>query len=316
MNPKKKVNTFFKNVSRAWEYRTKKIAILGSGGLTLYDLWEIFSHGILKGLFPTRASAVAFSFFMALFPFLIFALNLIPYITFIDDFQLQFLTFMDSLLPPTTSDFFNDVLLDIASTPRGGLLSITFILSIFLMTNGINAIFTGFEFSYHTEKNRSIIRQYLVAIGVSIIMALLLLIMVILWVYLTYAVGDLSQLGIFGNSSSSTIIVKYTVFIILVYIAVATLYYFGTKEGRQARFFSIGAIFTTLLILLTTYLFGLYIENFSRYNELYGSIGALLILMVYIWLNSNILLLGYELNASLLKLRKRKQKSKAKNKHQ
>ncbi|MDX1428564.1 MAG: YhjD/YihY/BrkB family envelope integrity protein, partial [Salegentibacter mishustinae] len=87
--------------------------------------------------------------------------------------------------------------------------------------------------------------------------------------------------------------------------AVATLYYFGTKEARQARFFSIGASFTTLLIVIFTYLFGLYIENFSTYNELYGSIGALLILMVYIWLNSNILLLGFELNASLIKMKKK-----------
>lgn len=311
MKPNKKSRTFLQKVSQAWEDRTRKIPILGSGGLSFYDLWEIYSQGIIKGTFSTRASAIAFSFFMALFPFLIFILNLIPYISFIDDFQLQFLTFMDSLLPPTTADFFNDILLDIASTPRGGLLSVTFILSIFLMTNGINAIFTGFEFSYHTDRNRSMVRQYFVAIGISIIMALLLLITVIMAVYLTYAVDDLNKLGIFGSGSTSAIIVKYIAFTILVYIAVATLYYFGTKEGRQAHFFSIGAIFTTFLILLNTYFFGLYIENFSSYNELYGSIGALLILMVYIWLNSNILLLGYELNASLLKLRKRKSNLKS-----
>ena len=83
------------------------------------------------------------------------------------------------------------------------------------------------------------------------------------------------------------------------------LYYFGTREGKQSRFFSIGALFTTLLIILTSYLFGIYIENFSQYNELYGSIGALLILLLYIWLNSNILLLGFELNASLNRLKKK-----------
>ncbi|HSM63100.1 MAG TPA: YihY/virulence factor BrkB family protein, partial [Gillisia sp.] len=267
--------------------------------------WVIYSRGIIEGTFSTRASAIAFSFFMALFPFLLFVLNLIPYIQFIDDFQLQFLVFMDSLLPPTTSEFFDDVFYDIASTPRGGLLSVTFILSIFLMTNGVNSIFTGFEYSYHTNTKRSIIRQYVVAIVISIIMALLLLITVILAVYLTYAVDDISQLGIFGDRSLSPKLVKYVAFILLIYAAVATLYYSGTRESRQARFFSVGALFTTILILLTTYLFGLYIENFSRYNELYGSIGALLVLMVYIWLNSNILLLGFELNASLLKMKKK-----------
>ena len=93
-------------------------------------------------------------------------------------------------------------------------------------------------------------------------------------------------------------------FVMMVYLATATLYYFGTKEGRNSKFFSVGALFTTILIIVTSYLFGIYIENFAQYNKLYGSIGALLILMFYLWLNANILLLGYELNASLNKLRK------------
>jgi len=304
MQPKDYSKSILQKFSDTWRHYTSKVILPGLDGLTFFDLWEIYSGGIIKGTFSTRASAVAFSFFMALFPFLLFMLNLIPYVNFIDDFQLQFLVFMDSLLPPTTSDFFNDIFLDIANTPRGGLLSVSFLLSIFLMTNGVNAIFTGFEFSYHTNANRSLVKQYIVAIGVSIVMALLLLITVILAVYLSYAVDDLSTLGSFGNNKTWTLIIKYVILILLIYIAVATLYYFGTKEGKQARFLSMGATFTTILMVLTTYLFGLYIENFARYNELYGSIGALLVMMVYIWINSNILLLGFELNASLLKMKK------------
>ncbi|WP_304036832.1 YihY/virulence factor BrkB family protein, partial [Mesonia mobilis] len=189
------------------------------------------------------------------------------------------------------------------NNPRGGLLSITFILSIFLMTNGINAIFTGFEFSYHTTINRSIIRQYLVALGTSIIIALMLLLSVIAFVYLTYIIEDLKAIGIFSDNLYWAQIGRYLVFVLLIYNAVATLYYFGTKEGRNSRYFSVGAFFTTLLIMLTTFLFSIYIENFSTYNKLYGSIGALLILMVYIWINANILLLGFELNASINRLK-------------
>ncbi|MEM7381223.1 MAG: YihY/virulence factor BrkB family protein, partial [Bacteroidota bacterium] len=92
---------------------------------------------------------------------------------------------------------------------------------------------------------------------------------------------------------------KVLFFILLSYLTTAILYYFGTAEGKQARFFSYGALLTTLLFLLTSYLFGVYIDKFARYNELYGALGGLLILMVYIWLNSNILLLGFELNATL-----------------
>ena len=304
MHIKTRVTSFLENFSKTLEKKFRKITLPGLDGLTAFDLWVIYSGGIMKGTFSTRASAIAFSFFMALFPFLLFILNLIPYITFIDDFQIEFLVFMDSLLPPTTYTVFEDIFLDIASNPRGGLLSFAFILSIFLMTNGVNAIFTGFEFSYHTSTNRSIIRQYMVAVGVSIIMALLLLLTVIVAVYVTYAVDDLSELGLLFETSFAAQLMQYSVLIVLIYLAVATLYYFGTKEGKMARFFSIGAIFTTILFMISTYFFGLYIENFSSYNELYGSIGALLVLMVYIWLNSNVLLLGFELNASLLKLKR------------
>lgn len=294
----------FERMSKSLERKTKRIVLPGMDGLTFYDLWAIYIKGIIEGTFSTRASAIAYSFFMAIFPFLIFILNLIPYINFIDDFQLHFLLFMDSLMPPTTSDAFNDIFMDIASTPRAGLLSFTFLLSLFLMTNGVNAIFTGFEFSFHTHVNRSIVRQYVIAIGVSVIMALLLLLTVIVVVYLTYAVDDINELGSLFENIVTVQLLTYSAFIILVYLGVATLYYFGTREGRQSSFFSLGALFTTILIIITTFLFGLYITNFSNYNELYGSIGALLVLMVYIWLNSNILLLGFELNASLNKLRK------------
>lgn len=291
--------------SNWWERKTNKVILPGLEGLSLWDLWVIYTGGIIKGTFSTRASSIAFSFFMAIFPFLLFVLNLIPYITFIDDFQLEFLIFIDGLLPPETGDFFGNIFEDIAKNPRGGLLSVSFVLSVFLMTNGVNAIFTGFEFSYHTQANRSIIRQYVVAIGVSLILALLLLISVIVAVYLTYAIDDLTDLGLINSEGFGASLINFIAFIILIYTAVAILYYFGTREARQARFFSVGALFTTILIMLTTYLFSLYITNFSRYNELYGSIGALLILMFYIWLNSNILLLGFELNASLIKLKRK-----------
>ncbi len=305
MASKKALKSKLDELSEWWKRETKKIVLPGLDGLTLYNLWIIYWGGIVKGTFSTRASSIAFSFFMAIFPFLLFVLNLIPYITFIDDFQLEFLVFMDNLLPPETSDFFGNIFEDIASTPRGGLLSAAFILSIFLMTNGVNAIFTGFEFSYHTSTNRSIPRQYAVAVGVSLILALLLLISVIGAVYITYVIDDLSDLGIVEAEGVGANIINYIAFVVLIYTAVAILYYFGTREARKARFFSVGALFTTILIMITTFFFSLYITNFSSYNELYGSIGALLILMFYIWLNSNMLLLGFELNASLIKLKRK-----------
>lgn len=290
----------------------KKIKLPGLEGLSFYDLLELYVIGIVKGALTTRASAVAFNFFMALFPFLLFVLIVIPYVP-IDDFKMEFLNFLNSFLPPNTSDFFFDNIFEnIDQTQRGGLLSSVFLLSIFLMANGVSAVFSGFENSYHQQLTRNVFRQYLYALGVALILAFLLIVTIVVLGYFQIFVIEkvLSTLESKGYEVQSQSVfwfdvAKYMFFIIMVYLATATLYYFGTKEGRFSKFFSAGALLTTLLIILTSYLFGIYIENFAQYNKLYGSIGALLILLFYLWLNSNILLLGYELNASLNKLRER-----------
>lgn len=289
----------------------KQIKLPGLEGLSFYDLLELYITGIVKGALTTRASAIAFSFFMAIFPFLLFVIIIIPYVP-IDDFKIEFSQFLESFLPAATSDFFFQNIFDnIEGSQRGGLLSSVFVLSIALMANGVNAVFSGFENSYHQQLTRNVFRQYLYALGIALILAFLLIITIIVLGYfqiyvVQQVIEALENKGY--HVESQTVFwydfVKYMFFVIMVYLATATLYYFGTREGKQSKFFSIGALFTTLLIMLTSFLFGIYIENFGQYNKLYGSIGALLILLFYLWLNSNVLLLGYELNASLNKLKK------------
>lgn len=281
----------------------KKIILPGFEGLSLYDLTEIYAIGIVKGTFSARASAISWSFFLSLFPFLLFLLNLIPVIQ-IDGFQENFFEFITSALPNQSKLFFEEIYSDISANPRTGLLSTVFILSLFLMTNGINAVFSGFEYSYHVTLNRNFVKQYIVALGVSLIVASLLLITVIVTLYFSYLLENLKEMGVMDNTVFWLQFGKYGLFILMIFLVVATLFYFGTTEGKMNRFFSPGAFMTTVLIMITTYLFGIYIDNFSNYNKLYGSIGAMLILMVYIWLNANLLLLGFELNASLIKLKK------------
>lgn len=286
----------------------QKIKLPGLKGMSLYHLLEMYVVGIVRGALTTRASSIAFSFFTAIFPFLIFVLILIPYIP-VEDFRSEFLVFLESFLPPNTSEFFfKNIFEDIESTNRGGLLSSVFLLSIILMANGVNAIFSGFENSYHTQITRSVINQYFYALGIAILLALLLVVTVVVLGYFEiYVIKNLEDFGYIEEQQGQfgVQLAKYLFFVFMIYFATSILYYFGTKEGKHTKFFSVGAIFTTLLIMLTSYLFGVYIENFSKYNELYGSIGALLILLLYIWLNSNILLLGYELNASINQLKKK-----------
>ncbi|MDB9960578.1 YihY/virulence factor BrkB family protein [Oceanihabitans sp.] len=288
----------------------KQIKLPGFEGLSIYDLLELYTIGIVRGTLTTRASAIAFSFFMAIFPFLLFVLIVIPYIP-IDDFRSEFISFLNSTLPPNTSEFFDENIYESINTGRGGLISSVFLLSIILMANGVSSVFSGFETSYHEQLIRNVFKQYLYSLGVAIILAFLVIITVAVFgyfeIYIIQPLFDrMSEQGLTKQDSNVlwVLIAKYLFLVIMIYLATATLYYFGTMEGKKSKFFSVGALLTTLLIMLTSYLFGIYITNFSQYNELYGSIGALLILMFYLWLNSNVLLLGYELNASLIRLRK------------
>ncbi|HBY68675.1 MAG TPA: ribonuclease BN [Flavobacteriaceae bacterium] len=284
----------------AW---SKKIKIPGTNGLSLYHLMEIYGTGIIKGTFSSRASSIAYSFFIAIFPFLLFILNLIPYLDFIDGFLNRFLIFIENLLPPQTADLFYPVIADIAVNPRGGLLSFSIILAMFLSANGVNAIFSAFEYSVHVTINRTFVRQYAVAFGVAILLALLLLTTVGVILYGEYLINQLVGKAYVEDNVYIISILQLVIFVIMIYTIISILYYFGTKQGKESRFFSFGAFITTILFLVTTYLFGVYINNFSNYNELYGSLGALLIMLFYIWINSNLLLLGFELNASLRLLR-------------
>lgn len=283
----------------------KSIKLPKMEGLSVFDLFKIYYVGIINGALTTRASSIAFNFFMAIFPFLLFIIILIPYIP-ISSFQSDFLEVLNNTLPPNTSDFFNkNIFENINNQTRGGLLSSVFLVSMLLMANGVSAVFSGFQNSYHKQINRNFFNQYLYAFGVSVILVFVLIITIIglgfLEIYVFHPIYD--KFNFSNDSYDLTLLnsIKFIFFISMVYLSIAILYFFGTKNNKT-NFFSVGALMTTLLIIINSYLFGIYIENFPSYNQLYGSIGALLILLFYSWLNSIILLLGFELNVSLNRL--------------
>jgi membrane protein len=283
----------------------KKIKIPGLQGMSLYDVLEMYIIGIVKGALTTRAGGIAYSFFMAIFPFLLFLLTLIHYIP-IDGFQEALMLLITEKLPPKTLGAVQPILDDIIENQNNGLLSFGFIASIFLMTNGVNAIFGGFEYSYHVKEVRSVVRAYVISLGTSLIMTLFLIVTVALTILYGVGLGKLKAEGwleddLFWLQSGSGLL-----FVFMVFTIVSMLYHYGTKQGKQSSFFSPGAIFTTTLSVFTFYLFSIYVVQFSKYNELYGSIGTLLILMLFVWLNAIILLLGFELNATINRLKRKK----------
>jgi membrane protein len=278
------------------------VKLPGTNDFSFYSLIEMYILGIIRGAFSARAGSISFSFFMALFPFLLFVLNLIPFIPFIN-FDGVLLEFIEALLPKETHVFFSSIFEDIQGKPRGGLLSSVFILSIFLTANGVNAIFASFEESYHVDLTRNFFKQYFISVGVGILLAFLLLVAVAVFIlFELYFLRNLQDL--IPNTVNWIRVGQIFFFVLLTYFSIAVLYFFGTVEGKKTRFFSPGAFMTTFLLITSTYLFGIYVDRFSNYNQLYGSIGALLLFMLYIWINSTLLLLGFELNATLNKLKK------------
>src|SRR5690606_10395497 len=121
--------------------------------------------------------------------------------------------------------------------------------------------------------------------------------------YGEYIIQDFKAYDIISNEVLYISILQFLIFALMIFLIISILYYYGFRKNPARKFLSIGAAVTTLLFLVMTYLFKIYINNFSNYNELYGSIGALLILMLYIWINANLLLFGFELEASIRKMK-------------
>ena len=276
---------------------TKIIKLPGFEGFSLYDLLEMYILGLVKGTFSYKAGSIAFSFFMALFPFALFLLNLIPYIP-IKNFQQDFLSFVEEGVPPTTYGAIELILIDIMSNSYRSLLSTGGIMSIILMANGMNALISGFQSSYHIRISRSFFRQYGVALLLSVVLS----------VFFVLSIAAYVTAEVFIHISDEPIItrtIRYIFILTMVLLAVSTIFKFSAKETKKMSFISVGAVFTTALMVLTSYFFGIYVTNFAKYNELYGSIGTLLVIMIYIWINCMILLLGFDLNAAIYRLKQK-----------
>ena len=275
-------------------------------GVSLYELLHFYISGIIEGALSYRAAAIAWSFFMALFPFMLFILNLIPYIPIVG-FQEDFLGFVKENVPPTTFDAIDVIISDILHNSHSGLLSTGVILSVFLMTNGVNAVMSGFETSQHVIEKRAYFRQYFVALFISMLLTFILLITVATIIIFEVFIQKTIIQDVLSSQISDKISLieygRYSFVVIMILMSIGILFRFGIRQTRKRAFITIGVVFTTVLIIVSSYFFGIWVVKFSKYNELYGSIGTLLVVMFYLWINCMILLLGFELDASIYKLK-------------
>jgi membrane protein len=270
--------------------------------VSLYTLVRTFFRKLQKDEAIDRANGVAFNFILAIFPAIIFLFTLIPYISlYVPSVnQESILNFLSQLFPDTMMDAVSTTVHDIINNTRGGLLTLGFLFSLYLATNGMMSLMRAFNACYKTIENRSGFRMRMIATALTISLAVVLILAIILLVVgefvLDFATGLLS---IDEYTVYLLLALRFIVIFIVFFIAIALIYYFGPAIHFNWKFFSIGSFLATLLCIVISYGFSFYVTNFGTYNKLYGSIGVLIALMVWVQLITIVLMLGYELNASV-----------------
>ncbi len=284
--------------------KAQKITLPFFDGMPLYDVAVFFWRSIINGAITTRASAIAFSFFIAFFPGILFLFTLIPYIP-IDNFQNELFHIIQDLVPETTFATIEGTVSDIIMRPRGGLLSFGFVAALIFSTNGLASMMTAFDATIHSIDRKSWLSQRLTAIFLLIILSVLLTLAVALLTGGQMALSYLQEHQILKDSFTLHVLNfgRWVVIIMLLFFAYSFLYYMAPAKKTRWRFISAGGTLATVLSIVALIGFTFYINNFSRYNTLYGSIGTLLIILFLMYVMSLILLIGFELNASIYQVR-------------
>ncbi|MBL0048434.1 MAG: YihY/virulence factor BrkB family protein [Bacteroidetes bacterium] len=288
---------------------SKKLILPGFEGLPFYDVASFFFIGVQNGSLTTRASSLAFKFFLAIFPSIIFLITLIPYIP-INDFQDQLLILMKDFLPSNAYEAMRETFEDLVKHQRGDLLSFGFLFALYLATDGIHAMISAFNKSNQSIETRSIWKIRLISVALVFILTFLILIAIALIVFSNVALDYLVSKHLLVDSLTIYLLLigKWFVILGLFFCAFSFLYYLGPDQKLKWKFISAGSTFATVMSIIASLGFSFYVNHFGNYNKLYGSIGTLIVIMLWIYFNAIIILLGFELNASIhsAKLNRRK----------
>lgn len=287
----------------AWIIRkSKHILLPGFRGIPLYDVAGFFFSQVRRTGLTERASAIAFNFTMTIPPAVIFLFTLLPYVPINKEFISEmFLLIRDVVPGEKNNEGLIKFLSDILNNPRTGLLSTGFVLAMFFSSNAVMGIMRSFDKNYIGFIKRKGLRQRYVALRLTFILIILFCI----------TIGALIMQGAvlrwFGVKNATLIFIihnlRWVLILLMFFLAISLIYRYAPAVHKRWRFFNPGSILATFLMIIFTAGFSYWVSNFSNYNELYGSIGTVLILMLLIYFNSLVLLIGFELNVSINSLR-------------
>lgn len=280
---------------------TKVCVLPGFSPLPIYTVATFFFREVGKDTLINKASSLAYNFMLAIFPGIIFLFTLIPYIPKRIGFQEQLMSLLALVLPNNAFLAFEATINDIVNIQNGSLLSIGFFLSLFFATNGVHNLMIAFNKSSLIVETRTLLKRRLIALILTIVLVVSMILCIA-----AMALGEITinylkkEMDYEGNLTIYAIqLTRWALLGILYFINVSILYRYGPAHAKKWKFFSAGSWLATILAFLTIWGFSFYINNFSAYNKLYGSIGTLMVVMIWLYLNSLILLIGFELNASV-----------------
>lgn len=283
--------------------RSKKTSLPGFSSIPLYDVVKFFIGQVRTIGMTERASSIAFNFFMAIPPAIIFLFTLIPFFPISDKFQEQMFGLIREVIPGEKDNAtLISFLKDFINNPRNGLLSFSFVLSMFFSSNAVMGIMRSFDKNYIGFRKRSDFQKRLVALRITFVLFIIVIACIML------LIGQKEVLRIIGiqNETVRNIIIntRWLVIIMLFFFWISYIYRHAPAVHKKWKMISPGSILATFLMLLLTFLFSWWVSRFGNYNQVYGSIGTVLILMILIFINSLTLLIGFELNVSISSLKK------------
>jgi membrane protein len=288
--------------------KIKQLVLPGFGGVPISHVITFVVKGFTKGVLVTRASSIAFNLLMALLPASIFLFTLIPFIP-IPNFQSEVIRLFENILPSNAFNFLEATIIDIVTHKSGGLLLFMFFATVLFSTNGIHAIINAFVVSAHSFKTRSWVNQRKISIILLMIIVMMISIAGFLVIFGKIAVNRLVEIHLIERNLVIILLIflKWILIISLLFLAISFLYYLAPAKRTDFRFFSPGSTLATFLFILTSLGFSAFVNTYGQYNRLYGSLGTLMVVLIWLYLNSIAILIGFELNVSILAARTEKE---------
>jgi len=285
--------------------RSKTLVLPGFEGLPFYDVVKFFLKETRNKSLGERAAAISFNFLLAIPPFFIFLFTLVPYIP-MKNVEPTLYELAEDVTPNyNTYIIVRDMIHDFLYTHRNGLLSIAFLMGFFASSNAVMGLMRAFNKKSPGFRRRKWWQKRLTALRITVILVFLLLLTVILIIAQGAVLKFIFEtLGITNKRVLSLADATRWILIgLLFFSTLSVIYRFVPATTKRWKFVTAGATFATMLMILVTILFSYFVNNFGNYNKIYGSIGTIIILMLSVYFYSFILLVGFELNASIRILR-------------